>query len=356
MERKTRKRASSKIGLPPGTLVHIGDVHQGEARISLVDYTHEYAHEMVCGQLEDCLKYRDTESRSWIRVEGLHDIKLIEQVGKHFDLHPLLLEDILNTTQRPKAEDFTDYIFLTAKILTLDPAHQDLVKEQVSFVLGKKYLLSFQEKSSNVFTPIRDRILTGLGRVRKLKDDYLFYLLIDLVVDNYFVVTKALDDIIHKLEEEVIENCADEETLKKIQKHRKQLIGLRKEVIPLREAIGKIEKLDSPLVEVETDRYFSDVLDHTLRIIDSIEIYRETLNNVLEIHLLNSSNKMNQVMKVLTIISTIFMPLTFIVGVYGMNFDFMPELHYRYSYPIVILFMIVVVIIMLNYFRKKDWF
>lgn len=341
--------------MPPGSLIHIGDIHQGEVKVRVIDYTETYAQELLCDSPEDFLKFRDTESSTWINVEGLHDVKLIEQIGTHFKLHPLLLEDILNTGHRPKAEDFTDYLFFTLKILSLHPETHQVLKEQVSFVLGDKFLISFQEKSSNVFDSVRERVLGGLGKARQRKNDYLFYQLLDTVVDNYFIVTEALGDSIYKLENEVVKNKANDQVLKRILRHRKDLITLRKLAIPLREAIAKLERVHSPLVADETYRYLTDVHDHALQIIDSIDTFGETLNNILEVQLSHSSNRMNQVIKVLTVISTIFMPLTFLVGVYGMNFKYMPELSYPYAYPIVWLIMIAIALTMLNYFRKKDW-
>jgi len=348
-------RSSQKIGLPPGSLVHIGVHKKEQVSISVIDYDAEWVKEVTLDSIDECSVFRNSKTCSWININGLNDIKIIEEVGRLFDIHPLLLEDLLNTNQRPKSEDFTDYIFLTLKMLTFNQERQQVHKEQVTFILGKNYLISFQEHEGDVFKHIRDRILNGLGKVRHRSVDYLFYLLLDAVVDEYFLVTEALTDGINKLENDAIKNRLNDQVLKKILRYRGELIKLRKYVLPVREAVGKIEKSESLLIVKETNRYFKDVLDHILQVIDNSESSRETLNNVLEIHLSHSSNKMNQIMKVLTIFSAIFMPLTFVAGIYGMNFDFMPELHYKYAYPMVWSFMIIVVIIMLVYFRKKEW-
>jgi magnesium transporter len=355
MARKKRN-LTRKTGLPPGTLIYTGEKKTEKVSIHLIDYSENSFEEKVIDDIDECVLYKDKPSVSWINIEGIHDTIIIEKTGKIFDLHPLLLEDILNVNQRPKAEDFNNYLFFTLKMLHYDKAKREISFEQVSFVLGKYHVISFQEGiEGDLFDPIRERLKSNKGTIRKKGSDYLVYLLIDAIVDNYYEVLESLDETIEELEIAVMEERA-KDCIAHIQKLKKDLIYLRKSIYPLREAISYILKGESQLVETTTLRYFKDVYDHTIYVFESLETYRDVLTGLLDVYLSSLSNKMNVVMKTLTIISTIFIPLTFIVGVYGMNFDFLPELHWKWSYPLVWLVMISISVYMVFYFKRKKWF
>jgi magnesium transporter len=290
---------------------------------------------------------------NWINVDGLHDHNIINTLGKHFNLHALLVEDI-TTEHQPKAEEYDEYLFFTLKMLyRIENGVIDY--EQISFVLGKNYVLSFQEKEGDPFDAFRERIRLSQGKVRKLKTDYLLYRLIDIIVDNYYTVLDAVGSQIEEIEEEVYKNPSDK-NFASIQKTKKDLLFLRKALYPLRDALSKLLKDESGFIEEGTTRYFSDIYDHVVHLIDSMDTYKDLNSGLMDIHINAMNTRMNEVMKVLTVISTIFMPLTFIVGVYGMNFDNMPELRWEYGYYLVWGVMIAIGFIMIRYFKYKKWF
>lgn len=348
------KKASRTIGLPPGTPVHIGDWKTEKVRITVLDYDEARFEEKEVERPEECFPFRDKPSVTWINIDGLHDLEIIEKIGAHFNLHPLNVEGIANTEQRPKSEDLVDYLFIVLKMLYLEEGNDDVVAEQVSLVLGSNFVISFQERQGDVFEQIRDRIRNAKGRIRKMGSDYLGYSLIDAIVDNYFVVLEKLSGKVELLEEELLPNPKPE-TLPAIQGLKRALISLRKSVWPLREVISALERGESPLIKKTTRPYLRDVYDHTIQVIDTTEALRDMVAGILDIYLSGLSNRMNEVMKVLTIIATIFIPLTFIAGIYGMNFQYMPELKWRYSYAVVWIVMGIVGLSMLVYFRKKRW-
>lgn len=290
---------------------------------------------------------------NWVNLDGLHDQTIIEKIQTHFCLHSLLIEDVLDD-QRPKAEEYDDYLFFTMKMLyRIDGIEIDY--EQISFVLGNNFLLSFQEKEGDIFDGFRERINKDLGKVRKKQADYLLYRLIDVIIDGYYKVLDRIGDIIDEIEDDIYTNPSDK-NFNRIQKLRKELIYLRRAVYPLRDALNKIIKGESVFVHEENLRYFSDVYDHVVHLTDSLDIYKDLSSSLLDIHMNTLNTRMNEVMKVLTVISTIFMPLTFIVGVYGMNFDFMPELRWPFGYYGVWIVMLGIVATMLAFFRHKKWF
>ena len=351
---KVIKKRSSKAGLPPGTLVHVGEKKIESARITFIDYDEQSFEEKQVAKIEECLKLKDTSTVSWINIDGLHDIELLEKLGKGFGLHPLVLEDILSTGQRPKFEDYEKYIFIVLKMLSFSGENQSVGVEQVSLILGPNYVISFQERVGDVFDQVRDRIRNAKGRVRKMGPDYLAYSLIDGVVDNYFVILERFGEKIESMEEEVIGDPT-EKTVQQIHSLKREMISLRKSIWPLRELIGGIQKSESSLINETTDVYLRDVYDHTIQIIDTIESFRDMVSGMLDIYLSSLSNRMNAVMKVLTIIATLFIPLTFVAGIYGMNFEYMPELKVKWAYGAVWLVMITIAVIMLFYFRRKKW-
>jgi len=351
---KLFKKSSKKAGLPPGTLVHVGEKRTEEVRITLIDYDENRVEEKTDLTVEECLPFKALPSVSWVNVSGVHDISTIEALGKAFDIHPLVLEDIVHTGQRPKMEDMGDYIFIVLKMLKTVETEDDFDIEQVSLILGSNFVISFQEKEGDVFNTIRERIKKGKGRIRKTGSDYLAYALIDAIVYNYFIVLEEVGEKIETLQEEVLAN-PDPSILKVIQDTKRHMIFLRKSVWPLRETISSMERGESPLIGDNVGPYLRDVYDHTIQVIDTVETFRDTISGTLDIYLSSLSNKMNEVMKVLTIIATIFIPLTFIAGVYGMNFKHMPELEWKWGYLAIWIVILVLGCLMLLGFKRKKW-
>ena len=350
---KSRKKSKSKVGLAPGTSVYIGPERTTPCRITVFDYNKESCEERELATAEEAFPYRDTPTVTWLNVDGVHDVELVEKLGGHFHIHPLVLEDIVHTAQRPKVEDFDDYAYLVVRMLSRDDAGR-LVTEQVSLLLGARWVLSFQEQPGDVFDPIRTRLRAGKGRLRGAGSDYLLYSLLDAVVDNYFVVFELYGEQIEEIEQRLAV-APTRELLSAIHALKRELTAVRRSVWPLREAVNALLRAESALVSPTTVTYLRDVYDHTVQVIETVEAYRETVSGLLDLYLSSISNRMNEVMKVLTIIATIFIPLTFIAGIYGMNFAFMPELNWRWGYFIVLGAMVVVVLGMLHYFRRRRW-
>jgi magnesium transporter len=351
---KLIKRRSKKAGLPPGTLVHIGERKAKDLKITLIDYDEVHFQEREIEKIEECFVFRDQPTVTWINVDGLHQVEILEKLGECYGFHPLMLEDILNTDQRPKMEDYGDYIYIVLKMLGQNNKNHGIVTEQISLIMGSNFVISFQETEGDIFDPIRDRIRNGKGRIRKMAADYLAYALLDSIVDNYFIIMEKLGEKIEFLEEELVTRPTPE-TLKTIHQLKREMIFLRRAVWPLREVVSGLERGESSLMKESTRIYLRDVYDHTIQVIDTIETFRDMVSGMLDIYLSSISNRLNAVMKVLTIIATIFMPLTFIVGIYGMNFKYMPELEWYWGYPAVWLVVVLVGVSMLIYFKKKRW-
>jgi magnesium transporter len=349
------KRISKKSGLPPGSLVHVGEKKIEKTRIRVIDYDEAGIEERELASVDECFPYKDSPAMTWVNIDGLHEVDLIQKLGDGFGLHPLVLEDIVNTGQRPKMEDFEDYLFLIVKMLTYDDEEGEVKAEQFSLVLGPHYVISFQEKVGDVFEPLRERLRKGKGRIRKEGSDYLLYALIDAIVDNYFVVLENIAEEIESLEDRIMIDPTTD-LLQTIHNLKRELIFLRKSVWPLREAVSALERGDSGLVQEKTAIYLRNVYDHTIQIVDTIETFRDMVSGMLDVYLSSVSNKMNEVMKVLTIIATIFIPITFLAGIYGMNFKNMPELEWAWGYPLLWCIILVVGLVMVLYFRRKKWF
>ena len=347
-------KKKKKAGLPPGTLVHEGERKVERVRITILDYDETHFLEREVERIEECFPFKDEPTVTWVNIDGLHDVEIIEKIGSHFNVHPLILEDILSVGQRPKMEDFDDYIFLIIRMLSYDDKNGDIVSEQVSIVIGKNFVISFQEREGDVFDPIRERLRNKKGRIIKHGGDYLAYALLDIIIDNYFTILEKVGDRVEVMDEEIVANPAPE-TLQEIQRMKREMIFLRKSIWPLREAIMGLERSESKLIKKSTAIYLRDIYDHTIQIIDTVEALRDMISGILDIYLSSISNRMNEVMKVLTIIATIFIPLTFIAGIYGMNFAYMPELKFNWAYPAVLVVMVVVAGVMVNYFRRKRW-
>jgi len=347
-----RQKRSKKTGLSPGSLVHVGTEYAEKSKITLIRYSETVFEEKEIASISDLVREKKDEGIIWINVDGL-DAKSIEDIGEIYDLHPLILEDILNTEQRPKTEDFGNYIYIVLKNFH----NQDNINspsEQVSIILGNNFILSFKEKETSLFEPIRERLRGNKGRIRKAGPDNLAHALIDNVVDNYFFVLEELEERIEYLEDDLVTQTSPV-NLQAIHNLKRELIVLRKSLWPLREAISTLERTDSELITASTHIYFKDIFDHIIAIIDTVETYREMLSGMLDIYLSTVSYKLNEVMKVLTIIATIFMPLTFLAGLYGMNFKYMPELEWRFGYFGILIVMLGIALLMLKYFKNKKW-
>jgi magnesium transporter len=351
---KRRSRAI-KAGLSPGTLVHIGEREVEHAKISLTDYSPEALRSEVPARAEDAARYLETPSVTWVEVVGLHDVDLLERLGRSFGISRLILEDIVNADHQPKIEISDDFVFILTKRLELGEGERfHLNVEQVSFVIGKGFLLSFQERPGAIFQPVHQRLGVEKGRLRRSGSDYLAYALLDLIVDNHFVVMEKLSDEIDALEERVL-GAPDASVPERVHHMKRELFLLRKALWPLREMITTMLRGESSLIQEETHPYLRDLYDHTIHVFDTVETYREMLSGLLELHYANVNARMGEVMKVLTIIATIFIPLTFLAGVYGMNFEYMPELSWPWGYPMILLFMLAAAGGLLVYFRRRHW-
>lgn len=346
------KKRSRKAGLPPGSLVHIGEKKVDTTRVRVFNYDEQRLEERQLGGVEECLSYKDKGGVTWINIDGLHEAEVLEKLGETFGLHPLMLEDIANTEQRPKLEDYGGYLYVVIKML-YRPDH-GILAEQLSLVIGKDLVLSFQERQGTVFDPIIERLRNGKGRARGLGADFLAYQLIDAAIDNYFIVLERLSDEVEVLEERVI-TSPKPGGLQDLHRLKKDMIHLRRSIWPLRDVITAMQRGDSPLISEAMRIYLRDVYDHVAAAADAIEVMRDLLNSMLEIHMSSMSNRLNEVLKVLTIITTLFIPMTFIVGVYGMNFKYMPELDWPWGYPAVLLLMSGVAGGMFIYFKRKKW-
>ncbi len=353
MPRLVRKR-TKKAGLPPGTLVYEGERKVEKVRITIFDYDESHFKEREVGKVEECFPYRDEPTVTWINIDGLHDIELIERIGTQFGIHPLVMEDIVSVGQRPKMEDFEDYIFFIIRMLSYDGVKGEVESEQVSLILGKNFVISFQEREGDVFEPVRERIRSQKARLIRHGADFLAYALLDVVIDNYFSILERVGDRVESMDDQIVENPVPG-TLAEIRRLKGEMIYLRKSVWPLREVVSAMERMDTDLIADSTEIYLRDLYDHTIQVIDTIESLRDMISGILDIYISSVSNRMNEVMKVLTIIATIFIPLTFIAGIYGMNFEFMPELKFPWSYPAVWGVMIVIGLTMVMYFRRRRW-
>ena len=352
---KRKRKASSKIGLPPGSIVYLGEKKVDNVSIKVTEYDAADAETYEINSAEGIDPFTDTPQVTWISVCGLHETDFLKQVGEKFKIHPLVLEDILNTDTRPKIEITDDYFFIVMKLVLFNAEQKILETEQVSFILGRSFLFSFSERTDEIFNPIKDRINSQLGKIRKRGSDYLLYALMDIVVDHYFLALEKVDERIESLDDEVINN-PDRSQIESIYNLRNLLLIIRKSIWPLREIVNQIIKDESDLLDESIEPYLRDLYDHTIHITETIEQQREITNGLMEIYLSMMSNKMNEVMKVLTVIATIFIPLTFIVGIYGMNFKYMPELEWPWAYFTVWGVMIGIVGLMFYYFKKKNWF
>ncbi len=353
MAARTYRKAVSKAGFAPGTLVHTGERKVTRTRLTVTTYDRDFLNEQRFEAVEPALAACDPEGFTWLNVDGLHDTAMVARIGEHFRIHSLTLEDVLHTGQRPKAEAFERYEYIVLKMLRLDQ-EVGIVSEQVSLILTPTSLISFQESEGDVFETVRDRLRKGRGHLREGGGDYLAYALLDALVDQYFVILDHIAEQVDQIEEEIL-GVSNPETLQSLHRLKRSTLFLHRNIRPLREVITALSREEGTQFRPDTRFFLRDVLDHTLQVIDTIESYRELLSSLLEIYLSSISNRMNEIMKVLTIIATLFIPVTFIAGIYGMNFRYMPELAWRWGYPLAWAVMLGMMIAMLLYFKKKNW-
>ncbi len=348
------KRRSRKAGLPPGTLVHVGEKKTETTRYTLIRYDESSLEEKVVPSPEACFDWEGETAMVWINVDGIHDVDAIHRIGELCRLHPLTLEDVVNTEQRAKFEIYEEYVFVVLKMIEHLDSPDRIRVEQVSLVLKPGLLISFQEREGDVFNALRDRLRHPGSRLRKEGSDYLAYGLMDSIVDHYFVCLEKSGEQIENLQEKLLQR-AEAATIEEIHRTKREMIYLRRAIWPLREVINAILRGETGFFTPGTLVYLRDVYDHTVQVIDTLEIHREMLGGMMDIYLSSVSNRLNEVMKMLTIIATIFIPLTFIAGVYGMNFKYMPELEWPWGYPAILLVMLSIALVMLLYFRRKRW-
>ncbi|HLW31764.1 MAG TPA: magnesium/cobalt transporter CorA [Aequorivita sp.] len=349
-----KKQPRKARNLSPGTVKYIGRKTATVTTLDIIDYSKEHYERFESQDIKDAFKYEDASHITWINVNGLNNVEDIVTLGNHFDLHPLIQEDIVTTHQRPKIEEYEGYLFLVFKMLHYNKK-EHLVKEHVSMVMGKDYVLTFQEAEGDVFNDLRERLEHAKGRIRGSGADYLMFAILDAVVDNYFEVAEFLSHKIELLEDRLFDD-KEESIPKEIQELKKEVLRIRKAILPLREVINRLEKIENPLIEERTNKYIRDLYDHIIQVNESMETYREMIWGLMDMYMTTISNKMNEVMKVLTIMASIFIPLTFLAGIYGMNFDNMPELHLKHGYFYLLGIMAVVIIGMVWYFKRKRWF
>jgi len=349
------RRAYKRPGTAPGTVVHTGARRVEAARMQIFRYSKDEVREEVPDALPQSLDVPEAGSGVlWLNVEGLHDVDLLERIGAALKLHPLAVEDVASIGQRPKLEEYDDHLFLVAHMLTLAEDSGHVVDEQVSFMVGRGFVVTFQEAPGDVFEAVRERLREGRGRIRSRGSDYLAYTLLDAMVDHYFVVLEKLGEVVEELEEEVLDRPT-RRTMHRVHELKRELLAVRRSIWPLREMLSGFLRVESALVDEGTRLYLRDVYDHCYQLIDSVEILREVGSGLRDLYLSNVSNRTNEVMKVLTIMASIFIPLTFVAGVYGMNFEYMPELGVRWAYPAVLGFMLVAAVGMLWVFRRRGW-
>ena len=353
--RRIIRPVSKKAGLLPGSLVHVGTETQEPVRIDVFDFSMDTIAEQAGIPLPEAVGQIEPGTVRWINVIGVHSPEIMEAIGHTYNVHSLVLEDIMHTDQRPKLDDHELYLYVVLRMLQFDSAHKEITSEQISFLLFDQCVISFQEKGGDVFDSIRDRLRTGRGRLRKSGADYLMYALMDAIVDHYFVILERFGEMTEDMEVRVLDRPRPQ-TVHAIQRLKGEMILRRKSVWPLREVIAALERGESKLIKKETRLYLRDLYDHSIQVIDAVETFRDVLAVLMDLYLSSVSNRMNNVMKTLTVIATIFMPLTLLTGIYGMNFEYMPELTWKYSYPVFMLSLLIMGGVMAMFFKRRGWF
>lgn len=348
------QRRKKKPGSSPGTIVHTGAKKVENVRVSFIDYDRSGLREHQMDRIEECFPLRDLQTVTWINVDGLHDVALIESLGRHFGLHPLVLEDIAAVNQRPKMEEYDDYLYLVPRVLAFDDERKQVLHEQLSVVLGTNFVLTFQERIGDAFDAVRERLRSAKGRIRTRGADYLAYALVDAVVDSYFLLLEKIGDHVEDLDETVME-APTEETLHGIHALKREMLFVRRAIWPVREVTAQLYRSEHGLIHDETVIFLRDVYDHAVQALDTVETLRDLTAGLTDLYLSAVSQRQNEVMKVLTIMATIFIPLTFVAGVYGMNFKFMPELDITWAYPALLAIMASIAGAMIWYFKRRGW-
>ncbi|MUP45590.1 magnesium/cobalt transporter CorA [Gramella sp. BOM4] len=348
-----RPKNTKSVNQIPGTMTYVGHKEAAQTQLDVIDYNQEHYERYKSTTVEDAFNFVDEDRITWFNVDGLSDVEEIKKIGEYYELHPLVMEDIVNTGQRPKIEVYQDYLFIVAKMLY----HKDgnIENEHISMIVGRNYLLTFQEADGDVFDPVRERLETATGRIRGRSADYLMFALLDSIIDNYFLVIDDMSDRIERLEESLFIDKPNDNITLEIQQLKRTILRIRRSVFPLREVVQRLEKLNNGLIQEKTINYIQDLSDHIVQISENIDIYREMIWGLMDLYMTTISNKMNEVMKVLTIMASIFIPLTFFAGIYGMNFEYMPELEWKYSYFVLLGVMAIIFVSMLYYFKRKKW-
>lgn len=353
MAKRTHHTNKSKLGMAPGSLLFTGEQKMDQVNIEVMKYDEKTIEEKSFSSISEAIDYADSSNQvAWINIEGIHDVEVIEKVMMHFKLHRLTGEDILSVEQRPKLDDYSSYLHVVLRMFRL--VDDEIENEQITLILTKNCLVTFQEKSGDVFSFVRKRLNEGKGQIRSRGADYLHYALIDSVVDHYFLILENFGDKIEDLEIELLDRPTND-VLKRLHHLRREALQLRRNVYPLREVVSRLEKQEADFINPETRIFVRDLYDHTIQVIETVEVFRDSASGLLDLYMNSISNKMNGIMKLLTIISTIFIPLTFIAGIYGMNFQYMPELEYKYGYGIAMLVMFILAVIMVVFFKRKKW-
>ncbi|XOF33386.1 MAG: magnesium/cobalt transporter CorA [Candidatus Electrothrix sp. YB6] len=357
--RESLSYPSEKTGLPPGSFVHVGDVCQLESVVRAVAYNRDAIEQTRIGLPEQLAGFNDSDTVTWVIVEGLTDADLIGKIGTMAGIHPLVVEDILTAHQRPKFEEYDQYLFIVISNLLVATDEEteefEVEREQISLLVFGNAVFVFREKTDDLFQPLLRRIQTGRGKIRSMGADYLAYAIIDIIVDQLFFLTDAADDTITQLEDSLLVAEPPGDTPITIQQLNREVVFIKKHIGPIKELIRAVLRCDSDLIQERTKIYFKDVSDHALRVSESVDSYREILAGLSSLYISGLSNRMNEVMKVLTVFASIFIPLTFLAGIYGMNFKYMPELSWKWAYPALWLLFLLIPACLLLYFRKKKW-
>lgn len=352
--RKIPSRSKKTENYAAGAVNYTGNKTGMATSLEIIDYSKDHYERIDTEDIDVAFKFKGTEHVTWININGLNNTKEIERVGEHYKLHPLIQEDIVTVNQRPKIDDYGEYLFIVFKMLHYNE-NNEFINEHVSLVLGDDYVLTFQEADGDVFDDLRERLENAKGRIRNASSDYLMFAILDAVIDNYFNVIEVMSDKIEILEDQLFEDEVEDDITKDIQELKKEILKIRRAVFPLREVINRLEKTETPLIEERTNNYIRDLYDHIIQVSESVDIYREMIWGLMDMYMTTISNKMNEVMKVLTIMASIFIPLTFMAGIYGMNFEYIPELQFKYGYFVLWGAMILVFVGMLFYFKRRKW-
>lgn len=347
------KSRADKAGMPAGTIVHVGKPKAAHSVVNAALFNATEFTEKQNTTIGEAIAMRTPGKNLWINIDGLGKLEILKELGSAFGIHPLVLEDVSNPEQRPKAEHYDNYTFLVMRAAACNQ-HGAIDSEQVSLILGNDFLITIQEKIGDAFAVISERLRNSGARIRASSLDFLAYTILDCLVDSYFGVLEIFGGKLEEIETQIVETPS-QKSLKQLYQHKRKILNLRRAIWPLRELLANLDRSESKFVSANTKLYLRDVYSHVIELIDTVEIYREMLSGLLDVYLSSLSNRLNEVMKVLTVITTIFMPLTFIAGIYGMNFEHMPELRWEYGYPIVIGLMTAIGGLMFVAFKRKGW-